>query len=89
MSTIILRGSWRRSGDTRRGTEPGHPVNPAEDATINVLPGFKAERIFTVPNGAIRRTTAHPVSNMPSGLLNALNEDELLDLVAYLKGGVP
>jgi putative heme-binding domain-containing protein len=37
-------------------------------------------------NDAIRKATAHPVSTMPSGLLNALNEDELLDLIAYLKG---
>jgi putative heme-binding domain-containing protein len=39
-----------------------------------------------VPNSEIHKATAHPVSTMPSGLLNALNEDELLDLIAYLKG---
>ena len=42
-----------------------------------------------VPNDTIRKAIAHPVSTMPSGLLNALNEDELLDLVAYLKGAAP
>jgi putative heme-binding domain-containing protein len=43
----------------------------------------------TVSNSKIRLAITHPVSTMPSGLLNALNEDELLDLVAYLKGGAP
>jgi putative heme-binding domain-containing protein len=40
-----------------------------------------------VSNTTIRKTIAQPISTMPSGLLNALNEDELLDLLAYLKGG--
>lgn len=40
----------------------------------------------TVSNSKIRQTITHPVSTMPSGLLNVLNEHELLDLVAYLKG---
>jgi putative heme-binding domain-containing protein len=40
-----------------------------------------------VSNSKIRQAITHPVSTMPSGLLNALNEEEFLDLVAYLKGG--
>jgi len=40
-----------------------------------------------VSNATIRKTLAQPVSTMPTGLLNALNADELLDLLAYLKGG--
>jgi putative heme-binding domain-containing protein len=38
----------------------------------------------SIPNDAIRRVRPEPVSTMPSGLLNALNEDEVKDLIAYL-----
>jgi putative heme-binding domain-containing protein len=31
--------------------KPGHPLKPAEAATIQTLPGFQAERILTVPEG--------------------------------------
>ena len=41
----------------------------------------------SAPTSSILRTRAEPVSTMPSGLLDALNEEELLDLVAYLKTG--
>jgi putative heme-binding domain-containing protein len=41
----------------------------------------------TAPSSSILRIRAEPVSTMPSELLNALNEEELLDLVAYLKMG--
>jgi mono/diheme cytochrome c family protein len=38
----------------------------------------------------IVRRKSNPVSPMPPGLVNALNEDELADLVAYiLSGGDP
>ena len=40
-----------------------------------------------MPGSSILGIRAEPVSTMPSGLLNALNEEELLDLVAYLKAG--
>jgi hypothetical protein len=42
----------------------------------------------TVPNTIIRKSTVHPVSTMPSSLLNALNEEELLELLAYVTGNV-
>jgi putative heme-binding domain-containing protein len=38
-----------------------------------------------VANASITKTIAQPISTMPAGLLNPLNEDELLDLLAYLK----
>ena len=43
-------------------------------------------RSILVKNADIKSTRAEPVSTMPSGLLNPLNDDELLDLLAYLKG---
>ena len=42
---------------------------------------------FAIDNDAIRRIRPEPVSTMPSGLLDPLNEEELLDLLAYLVSG--
>jgi putative heme-binding domain-containing protein len=35
----------------------------------------------------VRKRTPYPVSFMPTGLLNALNPDEVLDLLAYIQSG--
>lgn len=40
-----------------------------------------------LPNADIVSVTLLPVSSMPPGLLNALNEDEVLDLLAYIMAG--
>ena len=37
-----------------------------------------------IANESIRSSTAVPVSTMPSGLLDPLNAEEVLDLLAYL-----
>jgi putative heme-binding domain-containing protein len=72
-------------GRTMSGRIVSHDEQTTRIATNLMRPTESA----AVPNGTIRKSVAHPVSTMPSGLLNALNEDELLDLVAYLKGGAP
>jgi putative heme-binding domain-containing protein len=43
--------------------------------------------VTTVAADSIRHRRPEPVSTMPPGLLNPLNEDELRDLLAYLVGG--
>ena len=41
----------------------------------------------SIRNADIASITPLPVSTMPPGLLNTLNEEEVLDLIAYLAGG--
>ena len=48
---------------------------------------MRPTKATTVPADSIRRRRAEPLSTMPPGLINPLNEDELLDLLAYLVGG--
>ena len=67
----------------------GRIVSRDEQITRIATDLMRPDKSDTVSNGTIRKSITHPVSTMPSGLLNALNEDELLDLVAYLKGGAP
>jgi putative heme-binding domain-containing protein len=67
-------------------TLSGRIVSRDEQNTRIATQLMRPTQSDTVPNSEIRKATVHPVSTMPSGLLNLLNEDELLDLVAYLKG---
>jgi hypothetical protein len=39
----------------------------------------------TVPKGDIARRELSKLSPMPEGLVDVLNQDEILDLVAYLR----
>ncbi len=65
----------------------GRLVSRDERTTRIATELLRPTQATEVPNATIRRTRAEPVSTMPSGLLNALNEEELLDLLAYLTGG--
>jgi hypothetical protein len=38
--------------DSPEWYKPGHPLNAAEPAAIQVLPGFKIEKLLTVPHEA-------------------------------------
>lgn len=68
-------------------TLSGRIVSRDERTTRIATELMRPTKSTAVPNESILRTRAEPVSTMPSGLLNALNEDELLDLVAYLVSG--
>jgi putative heme-binding domain-containing protein len=53
--------------------------------TTRIAPNLmKPTESIELNNASIRRERREPVSTMPSGLVNSLNEDELLDLLAYL-----
>jgi putative heme-binding domain-containing protein len=45
------------------------------------------DALTTLDTAQIRSRKPFNVSMMPAGLINALNKDELLDLVAYLQSG--
>jgi putative heme-binding domain-containing protein len=68
-------------------TLSGRIVSRDEQATHIATDLMRPTASVAVSNATIRKTIPQPVSTMPSGLLNALNEEELLDLLAYLKGG--
>lgn len=59
-----------------------------EDGKVNVMTNPFAPN-FTIPVDAkeIKSRKDYPVSMMPPGLVNSLNEDELKDLLAYLLSG--
>jgi hypothetical protein len=53
------------------------------DAVTVVTDPEDATRFVRVPRSEIEEITASPTSLMPAGLLDQLNEQEVLDLLAY------
>jgi len=45
------------------------------------------EEITAIPSADVQSRQPYPVSMMPPGLINSLNQDELLDLLAFLQSG--
>ena len=48
---------------------------------------FTPDELTAVPSANVKARTPFNVSMMPPGLINTLNKDELLDLIAYLVSG--
>ena len=59
-----------------------------DDESTRISPNLmRPSQTVAVNNDLIMSEQALPVSIMPSGLVDTLNEDELLDLLAYLFSG--
>ncbi len=43
--------------------------------------------LTTIDSASVKSRAVYPVSMMPPGLINSLNSDELLDLLAYIQTG--
>jgi len=64
----------------------GLPVDNA-DGTLTVHPRDPNQQATTVQRSQVQSIQRTTVSVMPPGLINALNPDELRDLLAYLQSG--
>ena len=59
-----------------------------EGGKVNVMTNpFAPNVLFPIESKDIKSKKDYPVSMMPPGLINSLNEDELKDLLAYLLSG--
>ena len=66
------------------GSSPaGSSTSTATASTINT-DMLDPNRMVSVDRDEIEEMKPSPVSMMPEGLLNTLNRDEVLDLIAYL-----
>ena len=69
---------------TRRDARPA----PLRDAFVDLLADPDAVvRIGCLDGAAVVSRHVSPQSLMPAGLINAMNADEVLNLVAYLQSG--
>ena len=68
-------------------THSGRILSRDDDSTRIAPNLMRPSQTIAVANKLITSEQALPVSIMPSGLVNALNEEELLDFIAYLVSG--
>ncbi|HAV31202.1 MAG TPA: hypothetical protein DCX79_04275, partial [Planctomycetaceae bacterium] len=68
-------------------TVTGRVVNLNNDRIMVCENMLEPGTLTTIPRDEIEETQPAKVSMMPAGLINTLNRDEVLDLVAYLQSG--
>jgi putative heme-binding domain-containing protein len=76
----------RKTDPTLMGLVVDNDPNNAAGTLLVFTHDPKAKPV-KVAKADVKSVTASPVSQMPPGLINALNEKELADLVAYLLSG--
>ena len=62
----------------------GRVVERGDDGLLEVYSSDPAAPAIEIDRAEVRSIEPSPISQMPPGLVNALNADELKDLVAYL-----
>ena len=65
----------------------GRVVNEDADGLFVMSNPFLPEQIVHIAKIEVKARASYPVSMMPPGLINALNEDELKNLLAFLLSG--
>lgn len=65
----------------------GRVVNLSNDKLLVCENMLEPGKLTDVAQGDIEETLVSKTSMMPSGLINTLNKDEVLDLIAYLQSG--
>lgn len=65
----------------------GRPVVEENEKLFVMASPLAPDDLIPVPVNEIKVRRPYPVSMMPPGLINSLNQDELLDLIAYLQSG--
>ncbi len=83
-SKVIAEGYAATEIETMSGEIVTGRIVREDDQTVVVLPQSAIEDTTTLRKGDIRRRQLSKVSNMPSGILNTLPTNQILDLMAYL-----
>lgn len=65
----------------------GRTLSSDDDSLYINLNPYQPDVTRAVARSQVVKQELSPVSQMPGGLINQLNEEELLDLMAYLKSG--
>jgi putative heme-binding domain-containing protein len=65
----------------------GRVVVEENDKLFVMTSAFAPENLTPVNSADVKSRKPYPISMMPVGLVNALNRDELLDLLAYIQSG--
>jgi putative heme-binding domain-containing protein len=65
----------------------GRLVEETDDKLVLVPNQLEPEKKVTIKKSDIAKRAASKISPMPEGLVNILNKDEILDLLAYMESG--
>ena len=84
-SKVITEGYATTEIETKDGDLISGRVEREDERTVIIRPPLAPEPI-SVEKSKIRDRTIAKTSNMPAGMLNSLNEQQILDLLAYLLG---
>ena len=69
------------------GTSVAGTIDHEDETKVHVRTSALSPQTTAVDKAGIARREASPISPMPPGLLNVLNENQILDLLAYLESG--
>lgn len=83
-SKVIVEGYATTEIETQTGEVTTGRVVHEDDQAVVVLPQSATAEVVTIRKTDIRRRELSKVSNMPTGILNTLNESQILDLLSYL-----
>ncbi len=84
-SKVITEGYAATEVETKSGDTISGRVEREDDRVVVIRPLLAAETV-TIEKRQIKERTLSKTSNMPSGMLNTLTENQVLDLLAYLLG---
>jgi putative heme-binding domain-containing protein len=83
-SKVIAEGYAATEIETTSGEIVTGRIVREDDQTVVVLPQTAIADATSVRKNEIRRRELSKVSNMPAGILNTLQTNQILDLLAYL-----
>jgi uncharacterized repeat protein (TIGR03806 family) len=82
-SKIIADGYARTEIEMHSGEAITGRIEREDDRSLVIRPS-DADELITLAKADVRKRTLSPTSNMPTGMLNTLNEAQVLDLLAWL-----
>ena len=83
-SKTIADGYATTEIETKSGEIISGRVEREDDRVLIMRPPTATEEMLTIRKSDIRRRALSQTSNMPTGMLNTLNESQVLDLLSYL-----
>jgi putative heme-binding domain-containing protein len=83
-SKVVAEGFAATEIETKSDEIINGRIVREDDQVVVVLPQTAASEAITIRKSDIHRRELSKVSNMPAGMLNTLQEPQILDLLAYL-----
>ena len=83
-SKVIADGFAASEIETKSGEITNGRVVREDDQVVVLLPQTATAEAVTLRKSDIRRRELSKISNMPAGILNTLQESQILDVLAYL-----